>query len=103
MGQFARHSSRLVSGGYLYRYCAVYGWFDRHYGGHPCIRTEGMVASTYWGNLRTFWKYGSSRDAYEGPAAASWCSLCTGMGLGSDARDTTVDSGNIGNCVDGFE
>ena len=61
------------------------------------------MASTYWDNLRTSGKCVGSGDAYDRPTASSWCTLCTGMGLGSSDRDATVDSRNIGNCVDGFE
>lgn len=103
MGQFALHNSALVSGRYLRRCCSVYGWFDRYYGWHPCTRTESVVGGTYWDNLRTPGKYGGSLDAYEGPTASSWRSLFPDMGVGSDFRDTAVDSRNISNCVDGFE
>ncbi len=103
MGQLALHSSPLVSRGYLCEYCILCDWSGRCYGGNPGIGAESMEASAYRGNLRTSGKYGSSRDGHEGPTASSWRSLWAAMGLGSDARDATVDSGNIGNCVDGFE
>lgn len=72
MGQFDRHSSRLVSGGYLYGRCTIHGCFDRHYGWHPCTETESMVASTYWGDLRTSGQCVGPRAAHDGPAASPW-------------------------------